>query len=197
MSEFWIYLEIGLRHVLDINAYDHILFLAALTVPYAFKDWKKILILVSLFTIGHTLALLLSVFEIVTIQASLVEFLIPVTILCTAVYNLFTSGKTAKRDNANIAGLITLFFGIIHGLGFSNYFKSLLAGSASDKILPLLEFAVGIEVAQVIVVLVVLILAFIVQNFSRNSKRDWVLITSSIIIGVVIPMLIGSEIWKK
>lgn len=196
MSEFLIYLEIGLRHVLDINAYDHILFLVALTVPYAFKDWKKVLIFVSIFTLGHTLALLLSVFEIITIKASLVEFLIPITILCTAVYNLFTSGKSAKKENNSVVGFITLFFGIIHGLGFSNYFKSILGGSAGDKLLPLLEFALGIELAQIIVVLVVLILSFIVQNFFRNSKRDWILIVSSIIIGVIIPMLIESEIWN-
>jgi hypothetical protein len=196
MSEFMIYLEIGLRHVLDINAYDHILFLVALTVPYAFKDWKKVLILVSVFTLGHTLALLLSVFEIVTIKASLVEFLIPITILCTAVYNLFTSGKSARKDNINVTGFITLSFGIIHGLGFSNYFKTILGGSAGDKMLPLLEFALGIEVAQIIVVLIVLVLSFIVQNFFRNSKRDWIIIVSSIIIGVIIPMLIESEIWN-
>ena len=196
MSEFMIYLEIGLRHVLDINAYDHILFLVALTVPYAFKDWKKVLILVSVFTLGHTLALFLSVFEIVTIKASLVEFLIPITILCTAVYNLFTSGKSAKKDSISVTGFITLFFGIIHGLGFSNYFKSILPGSAGDKMLPLLEFALGIEIAQIIVVLIVLVLSFIVQNFFRNSKRDWILIVSSIIIGVIIPMLIESEIWN-
>ena len=196
MSEFMIYLEIGLRHVLDINAYDHILFLVALTVPYAFKDWKKVLILVSVFTLGHTLALFLSVFEIVTIKASLVEFLIPITILCTAVYNLFTSGKSAKKDSISVTGFITLFFGIIHGLGFSNYFKSILPGSAGDKMLPLLEFALGIEIAQIIVVLIVLVLSFIVHNFFRNSKRDWILIVSSIIIGVIIPMLIESEIWN-
>lgn len=197
MSAFLIYLEIGLRHVLDINAYDHILFLVALAVPYAFKDWKKILILVSVFTLGHTLALLLSVFEIVTIKASLVEFLIPMTILSTAVYNLFTSGKSAKKDNMGVVGFIALFFGIIHGLGFSNYFKTILAGSPDDKVIPLLEFALGIELAQILVVLTVLILSFIVQNFFRNSKRDWVLIASSIIIGVVIPMIIESEIWHK
>lgn len=191
-----IYLEIGLRHVLDINAYDHILFLVALTVPYAFKDWKKVLILVSIFTLGHTLALLLSVLEVVTIKASLVEFLIPITILCTAIYNLFTAGKSARKENISVTGFITLFFGIIHGLGFSNYFKSILGGSAGDKLLPLLEFALGIEVAQIIVVLLVLVLSFIVQNFFRNSKRDWILIVSSIIIGIIIPMLIESEIWN-
>lgn len=197
MSEFMLYLQIGLKHVLDINAYDHILFLTALVVPYHFKDWKKILILVTTFTLGHTLALILSVFGWVKIDVALVEFLIPITILCTAVYNLFNAGKGSGKSNISVAVFITLFFGIIHGLGFSNYFNSILAGSPGDKILPLLEFALGIELAQLAVVLTVLIVSFILQYFIRNSKRNWVLITSSIIIGVVIPMLIESEIWKK
>lgn len=197
MSEFLIYLEIGLHHVLDIRGYDHILFLIALTVPYAFKDWKRVLLLVSIFTIGHTLALLLSVFGVIMIKAALVEFLIPITILITAVYNLFTAGKAAKKDGINVIGFITLFFGIIHGLGFSNYFKSILSGSASDKIAPLLEFALGIEIAQLIVVLVVLLLSFILQHFARFSKRDFTLVTSAFVIGVVVPMLLESDIWNN
>ncbi len=196
MSEFMLYLQIGLRHVLDIKAYDHVLFLTALVVAYSFKDLKKTFILVSIFTLGHTLALLLSVFDMLKINSSLVEFLIPITILCTALYNLFNAGKGGGKSNISIAVFITLFFGIIHGLGFSNYFNSILAGSPGDKFLPLLSFALGIELAQLIVVLVVLLLSFLIQYFIRNSKRNWVLITSSIIIGVVIPMLIESEIWK-
>lgn len=197
MSEFLIYLEIGLHHVLDIRGYDHILFLIALTVPYAFKDWKRVLLLVSIFTIGHTLALVLSVFGVIMIKAALVEFLIPVTILVAAVYNLFTAGKTAKKDGINVIGFITLFFGIIHGLGFSNYFKSILSGNASDKIAPLLEFALGIEIAQLIVVLVVLLVSFILQHFARFSKRDFTLVTSAFVIGVVVPMLLESDIWNN
>lgn len=196
MSEFWIYLEIGLRHVLDIKGYDHVLFLIALTVPYAFKDWKRILLLVSIFTIGHTLALMLSVFNIVMIRASLVEFLIPVTILITALFHLFTAGKSAKADNINVTGFVTLFFGVIHGLGFSNYFKSILDGSPSDKLLPLLEFALGIELAQIIVVLVVLLFSFVFQNFLRFSKRDFTLVFSAFVVGVVVPMIIESNIWN-
>ena len=196
MSDFMLYMQIGLRHVLDINAYDHILFLTALVVPYHFKDWRKIITLVSIFTLGHTLALVLAVFELVKINASLVEFLIPITILFTAIANLFKAGKGGGNANMSVAIIITLFFGIIHGLGFSNYFNSILAGSPSDKLLPMLYFAVGIELAQLAVVLAVLLLSFFVQYFIRNSKRDWILITSSIIIGVVIPMLIESEIWK-
>lgn len=181
--------------MLDTAAYDHVLFLIALTVPYAFKDWKRILLLVSVFTVGHTLALMLSVFGVVMIKASLVEFLIPITILVTAAYHLFTAGKTAKNDNMGIVGFITLFFGIIHGLGFSNYFKAILPGNPGDKVVPLLEFALGIELAQIIVVLAVLVISYIVQNFFRFSKRDFALVMSAFVIGVVIPMVIGSEIW--
>ncbi|OXA91665.1 HupE/UreJ family protein [Flavobacterium hercynium] len=197
MSDFWIYFQIGLKHVLDINAYDHVLFLIALTVPYTFKDWKRILILVSVFTVGHTLALMLSVFGIVAVKVSLVEFLIPITILITAFFHLFTAGKATKNESLNLIFFVTLFFGIIHGLGFSNYFKTILGGTPTSKLLPLGEFALGIEAAQIIVVFVVLVLSYIVQTVFRFSKRDWALVMSAFIIGVVVPMIISSPIWNR
>ncbi|KAF2331008.1 MULTISPECIES: HupE/UreJ family protein [Flavobacterium] len=197
MSQFWIYFQIGLKHVLDINAYDHVLFLIALTVPYLFKDWKRIFLLVSIFTVGHTLALILSVYGIIAIKVNTVEFLIPITILITALYHLFTAGKTSKNDSINLVFFITLFFGIIHGLGFSNYFKTILGGSATSKLLPLGEFALGIEAAQLIVVFVVLVISYIVQTVFRFSKRDWALVMSAFVIGVVIPMIIESPIWNR
>ncbi len=197
MSEFWIYFQIGLKHVLDIHAYDHVLFLIALTVPFSFNDWKRIFLLVSLFTIGHTTALLLSVYNIVAIKVNIVELLIPITILITSLYALFTAGKSSKKDSINLVFFITLFFGIIHGLGFSNYFKTILGGSANSKLIPLSEFALGIESAQIVVVFVVLILSYIVQTVFRFSKRDWTLVMSAFIIGVVLPMIIESEIWNR
>jgi hypothetical protein len=195
MSEFWIYFQIGLKHVLDIHAYDHVLFLIALAVPFSFKDWKRVVLLVTLFTFGHTMALLLSVFEIVTIRVDVVEFLIPITIVIAAFFNLFTAGKSSKRESINLVFFITLFFGIIHGLGFSNYFKTILGGSNTSKIVPLLEFALGIEAAQIAVVFVVLVLSYMVQTVFRFSKRDWALVMSAFIIGVVLPMIIENEIW--
>ena len=126
MSDFWVYFEVGMRHVLNLFSYDHVLFLIALSVPYVFKDWKKILLLVSLFTVGHTLALLLSVYGIVVVKVNLIEFLILITILITALFHLFTAGKSAKNESINAIGFITLFFGIIHGLGFATYFKSII-----------------------------------------------------------------------
>lgn len=197
MSEFWIYFNTGLRHVLDINAYDHVLFLIALTIPYAFKDWQRVLLLVTLFTLGHTMALLLSVYGFVQIKVNLVEFLIPITILITAIFHLFTAGKNSKKESISFIAIITIFFGIIHGLGFSNYFNTILPGNASAKLIPLLEFALGIEAAQIIVVLLVLIISYIVQTVFRFSKRDWTLVMSAFVIGVVIPMVIESEIWGR
>lgn len=197
MSQFWLYFNLGLEHVLDINAYDHVMFLIALMIPYAFKDWKRILLLVSLFTLGHTLSLILSVFGTVFIAPIYVEFLIPITIFVTAIFHLFTAGKSSKKESITFVAIVTLFFGIIHGLGFSNYFNSILPGSAADKLLPLLEFALGIEASQIIVVFVVLVISYIAQTFFRFSKRDWALVLSAFIIGLVLPMLIENEIWNK
>ena len=195
MDAFFIYLDMGINHVLDIKGYDHVLFLLALISPYAFKDWKRILFLVSIFTVGHTLALVLSVYNVVSVKASLVEFLIPVTILITALFALFTAGKTTKKESVTFVAGVTLFFGLIHGLGFSNYFKTIMIGTPSEKVLPLMEFALGIEVAQLIVVMIGLILAYVAQAVFKFSKREWGLIIASFIIGAVVPMLIENEIW--
>ena len=197
MSEFWVYFQIGLHHVLDIQAYDHVLFLMALVIPFTFKDWKKIILSVTLFTLGHTTALVFSVYKILVVKASFIEFLIPITILLTAIYNLATIGKSNKKEKINWVFLITLFFGIIHGFGFSNYFNTLLGGSSNSKLVPLLEFALGIEAAQLTVVLAVLVLAYIVQTVFKYSRRDWILVGSAFIVGVVLPMIIESEIWNQ
>ena len=196
MSDFWLYFNIGLKHVLDMNGYDHMLFLMALTVPYGIKQWRTLLLLLTLFTIGHTMSLILSVYGIISIQSSIIELLILLTILGAAVYNFFKSAKkSVKKENITVTAIGTLFFGIIHGLGFSSFFKNMMVADNEDKLIPLLEFALGIEAAQIIVVLAVLIISAIVQNFFRVSRRDWILVTSSFIAGVIIPMIIDSEIW--
>jgi putative Ca2+/H+ antiporter (TMEM165/GDT1 family) len=197
MSEFWIYFQVGLHHVLNWLAYDHVLFLVALVISLAFRDWKRIVMLVSVFTIGHTLALFLSVFEVVQVKVKWVEFLIPITILITALWQILTASKSNKKsDNSNFILITTLFFGIIHGLGFSNYFNSILPGKPTDKIFPLLEFALGIELAQLIVVLSVLVLSYILQHFFRVSRRDFILIFASIVVGIVLPLIFGNEIFN-
>ncbi|WP_340066894.1 HupE/UreJ family protein [Ascidiimonas aurantiaca] len=189
MELFWYYVKLGLTHVLDINAYDHVLFFIALAIPYTFKDWKKIIWLVTIFTIGHTLTLLLAIYGIVSIKTSLVEFLIPLTILATALFNVFTAGKPARKEKLGITFFFTLFFGLIHGLGFSNYFRQIIAVE-DNKLIPTLEFALGIEIAQIIVVLIVLVLSFIISSLFRFNKKEWILVISSIVVGMAIPMLI-------
>ncbi len=187
MSQFWFYFQLGLEHVLDWNAYDHILFLVVLVAAYSFAEWKRVLWLVTIFTLGHALSLFLSVYEIVTVNTGWVEMLIAITILVTAIYNIMTAKKKASQKNVNVLYFATAFFGIIHGLGFSYYFKRIVL--TESKLLPLLEFTLGIETAQIIVVLAVLILGFIFQNFFRINKRDWILVLSSIVIGVILPIL--------
>lgn len=192
LEEFWFNVQYGVNHVLDINAYDHVLFLIVLAVPYVFKDWKRVFILVSLFTLGHTLSLVLAAYNVVSVNGKIVEFLIPVTILIIAIFNVFTAGKTAKSDKAGVLFFSTLFFGLVHGLGFAREFK-IMVGKTENKLVTLLEFALGIELAQIIIVFVVLFLGFLMQTVFRFSKRDWVMIVSAIVIGLVIPMIINSN----
>lgn len=195
MSDFWLYFNIGLTHVLDFKGYDHMLFLTALTVPYTFKQWRQLLLLLTLFTIGHTMSLILSVYGIISFKSEIIEFLILVTILLAALYNFVKTGKSPKNENMSVVAIGTLFFGIIHGLGFSGFFKNMVLAHKDEKLVPLLEFALGIEAAQVIVVLVVLIAGALMQNFFRVSRRDWILVMSSFVAGVIIPILIDSDIW--
>ena len=194
MDNFIFFLKEGLFHVLDWNAYDHILFLIALVVVYDFKNWKKVFWLISLFTIGHTFSLILAAYKVVSVSSDWVEFLIPVTIIITAVINVFYAKAASKKTKMNTNLFFALFFGLIHGLGFSSYFR-LLIGTSERKFIPLLEFALGIEIAQIIIVVIILILGFVFQTFFRFSKRDWVIIISSIVIGVVLPMLKGAIFW--
>jgi hypothetical protein len=192
LEDFWFNVQFGINHVLDLNGYDHVLFLIVLSVPYLFKDWKRVLILVSVFTLGHTVSLLLGAYNIVKINDKLVEFLIPVTILVVAVYNVFTAERRAKVYKIGILFIATLFFGLIHGLGFAREFKMFI-GNTENKLMPLLEFALGIEFAQLIIVFMAVFIGFLVQTIFRFSKRDWIMVISAIVVGLVIPMLINSE----
>ncbi|WP_299548665.1 HupE/UreJ family protein [Seonamhaeicola sp.] len=192
LENFWFNVEYGINHVLDINAYDHVLFLIVLTVPYVFKDWKRVLLLVSVFTLGHTLSLVLAAYSVVRVNGQLVEFLIPVTILIVALFNVFTAGKGAQKEKVGVLFLSTLFFGLIHGLGFAREFHILL-GDSDNKLVLLLEFALGIELAQVIIVFIVLFLGYVGQTIFRFSKRDWIMVISAIVVGLVIPMILNSE----
>jgi hypothetical protein len=163
-------------------------------VPYLFKDWKRVLLLVTLFTLGHCLSLVLAAYNVVSVNGKLVEFLIPITIIITAIYNVFTAGKKDKNKKVGLLVFAALFFGLIHGLGFAREF-TMVFGDADSKLLALVEFALGIEIAQVIIVFVVLFVGMLFQTIFRFSQRDWVMVLSSIVIGLVIPILIENNIF--
>lgn len=192
MSDFWLYFNLGFHHVLDWKAYDHILFLIVLCAAYSFSSWKKLLILVTLFTLGHSLSLLLASYNVVSVSGKVIEFLIPITILVVAIFNLFTAGKEKTMEKMRVLYIATIFFGLIHGLGFASFFKEL---NTTGEFAPLLELALGIEAAQIIVVIGILIIAFVFQTVFRFNKRDWVLVVSSLVIGMAIPMLIDNWIF--
>ncbi len=193
MNEFIFYFKMGLFHVLDIKAYDHILFLIVLAIIYQFKQWKKVLWLITLFTIGHSITLALSAYGILNVRADLVEFLIPLTIFITGLMNVLTAKKASVgKENQNL--FFALFFGLIHGLGFSNYFK-IMIGKTSDKLVPLLEFALGVEAAQVIIVMLILLVGSLVQSIFGVNRRDWILVGSSIVIGFAFQMMMNRVFW--
>lgn len=188
------YIEMGLNHVLDLAAYDHILFLAALSLPFTFKSWKSVLVLATVFTVAHCFSLGLSVYDIILMDVGLIEFLIPVTILLTAVFNVLYMKTVSGERSILLHVLATAFFGLIHGFGFSNYFKMLMSGE-DEKLSPLLGFAAGIELSQVLIVFIVLALASVIQSIFKIKRKYFVSLASILIIIITIPMLIATFPW--
>jgi hypothetical protein len=187
MDEIWLYFSIGWEHIISINALDHILFVTALAAIYIFKDWKKVLILVTAFTIGHSLTLALSVYDIIRVNDKVVEFLIPVTILITGVFNLFQKDFTPKSLQLNY--FFALFFGLIHGMGFANSIRFMLANNESIG-WPLFSFNVGLEAGQIVIVFIILSLSYLFINFLKLPRKIWVIFLSSIAILVSSFMII-------
>ena len=194
IDSFLKFLELGLYHIISFDVYYHILFEVLLSLPFLFKDWKWVLILVSIFTLGHTLSLILGVYDVINLNVNVTEWLIPVTILFTALYNIFTAGKSIQTRPYFIYGIV-LFFGLIHGLGFANAFESMVSNNEST-FLAVIEFGLGVEVGQLIVVFCALFLSFIFQNIFRLSNRDWVLVSSSIILGFMLPAIFMSPLFS-
>ncbi len=193
MSEFGLYYGLGLDHILDVNGYDHILFVIALSSLYQLREWKPVLSMVTAFTLGHSVTLALATLKIVTIDSALVEFLIPVTIVFTAISNLFVKrppGSSKLAINAIYAGV----FGLIHGLGFSNFLRSLL-GNEESIVMPLFAFNVGLEVGQIIIVAIFLVLSFIFVSIFSVAQRDWKMIISSAVGGVAITLMLDAVYW--
>lgn len=183
MTTFGLYLSLGFDHIADLAGYDHILFLMALCAVYSIKEWAKVLILVTAFTLGHTLTLALATLDLIRLSTSLIEFLIPLTIIITGIWNIVQRSGSEHAFSHRFKYAIAMFFGLIHGLGFSNYLRSLL-GSEQELLLPLFSFNLGLELGQIMIVLVVLLVSFILVNVIGMKRREWNLLLSGASIGV-------------
>ncbi|MGV3640316.1 MAG: HupE/UreJ family protein [Adhaeribacter sp.] len=188
MQDFPLYFELGFQHILDWQGYDHILFVSALCALYTFKNWSRVLWLVTAFTLGHSITLALSVLGQVKLPAAWIEFLIPVTIIATALFNIFN--KSMSLQAARLAYGLALVFGLIHGLGFSNYLKSLL-GSDTNIVGELLAFNLGLELGQVLIVTAVLSISWLALQVFRVLRREWSLVLSSMILGMALMMALS------
>ena len=189
MTTFSLYFQLGLTHILDIRGYDHILFVVALCAMYLLRDWRKILLLVTAFTVGHSITLALATLRLVRLDPDLVEFLIPVTIFITAVSNIVRKRGAALPRVAPLNYGLALVFGLIHGLGFSNYLRSLL-GKEQSIVGPLVSFNLGLELGQLVIVLVFLLSGSVVVGLLGAARRDWKLVISSAIAGISLMLVV-------
>ncbi|MEC8396783.1 MAG: HupE/UreJ family protein [Bacteroidota bacterium] len=189
MEKFLFYFDLGFYHVLDIAGLDHFYFLVALSLPFTFRNWKKLLLWVSIFTLGHSLSLLVTHFNWIKIEATLVEFLIPLTICITCISILFQ--KQHSHLQGSWINLITLFFGLVHGFGFGRYFK--MIASEGEAILGLLEFALGVEFAQIFIVIFVLLINWLVIKFLKIQSLKWKLVVASMVLSQA--LLMTSNNW--
>ncbi|MEM8967117.1 MAG: HupE/UreJ family protein [Bacteroidota bacterium] len=194
MSTFSLYFNLGLTHILDIQGYDHILFVVALCALYMLRDWRKVLILVTAFTIGHSVTLALATLNIIQVNAAFIEFLIPVTIFITAVSNILRDQKNASPSRVQLNYVYALFFGLIHGMGFSNYLRSLL-GQEEDITVPLLAFNLGLELGQIVIVAIVLVAASIFVSILSVARRDWKLVISAAVAGIALTLMMDAKFW--
>ena len=197
MHSIDMYINLGFQHISDLAGYDHILFLLALCAVYSIDQWRRLFILVTAFTVGHSITLALSSFGWVVIPSHIIEFLIPVTILITAIRNVAVpTSDQLTDDQGNMAGhyLVALCFGFIHGMGFSNYFRALMMDSSSITI-PLLGFNLGIEIGQLLVVSIIVIVASLVVKFAQVKHRDWNLFISGAAAGISIVLMNETAFW--
>jgi hypothetical protein len=185
MQDFWLYFTLGREHIADLSGYDHILFVAALCLGYLPRDWKKILVLVTAFTVGHSITLALSVLNIIEVSSKWIEFLIPVTIVITAL--ACTYRKPGSSQKMSPVYLLTVLFGLIHGLGFSNYLKSLL-GKNDNIVTDLLAFNIGLEIGQLIIVAAILVLSYLFLSILKINEKVYILFTAGAIFGVAFLM---------
>ncbi|UCD23452.1 MAG: HupE/UreJ family protein [Gemmatimonadota bacterium] len=196
-SEFVVYFRLGIEHIADLRGYDHILFIAALTVAYALKQWRQLLILVTSFTLGHSITLALATVGAIRVNSTLVEVLIPITILVTSVFNIADSGVAQNSDGGSdrmrrhqsVLYALAGGFGLIHGLGFSSFLRAVL-GAEQSIVVPLFAFNVGLEIGQILIVAVLFVIGAALTQWARTSRRDWLLVVSGGTAAVALTLLI-------
>lgn len=195
MEDFRFYFILGQNHILDLQGYDHILFVVALCVVYSHRSWKNLAWLVTAFTLGHSITLALSTLRMVNINSDLIEFMIPITIFITAILNL-----TTKKEEVKINPflwqryVLALFFGLIHGLGFSNFLKSIL-GKAESIWLPLLYFNVGLELGQLLIVAGTLVGTYLLVDILRLKMKTWIVLVSISIAAIALVLTWQNQIF--
>ncbi len=194
MHPFPFYLQLGFDHISDIAGYDHILFLIALCAVYRIEQWKNLLILVTAFTVGHSITLALTSFSVITISSRIIEFLIPVTIAITAIHNIYGYDSMNSVNKMNGRYFMALFFGFIHGMGFSNYFRALLMDD-SLIIIPLLGFNLGIEIGQLLIVFFIVGMVFVLLNLLGMRHRDWSCFISGGAFSMSLLLMVETKFW--
>lgn len=187
MSDFLLYLQLGWEHIISLDALDHQLFVLVLVAVYAISDVKRILILITSFTIGHSLTLVLSVLDVFRIPSHWVEFLIPLTIVLTAVDNVLLKNQPRRLMKLNY--YLALFFGLIHGMGFANIARMSLA-SEQEIAVPLLGFNVGLELGQLFVVAGIMMIYYVVVQVFKAPRRDWILFVSAAVFALSMQLVL-------
>lgn len=187
MQDFLFYLKLGWEHIISLDALDHQLFVLVLVAVFGLKDWKKILWLVTAFTIGHSITLAMSVLDLLRVPGTWVEFLIPVTIFITATDNILMRNRPKNLMQMNY--YLALFFGLIHGMGFANTARVMMS-EEQNIFWPLLGFNIGLELGQIVVVAIILAVLFILVDFFKVSRKDWMMFVSSAVFALSLQMLL-------
>jgi HupE / UreJ protein len=197
MTDFFIFLKLGFQHITDLEGYDHMLFIIALSAAYTIYEWKKVLVLITFFTIGHSISLALAVLDVFKINSNWIEFLIPLTILATAVNSLVFDLRIENLKTNNLISkkiLFVIFFGLIHGLGFSNYLKSLL-GKSESLVLELFSFNLGLELGQILILGFIFVIITLFINNLQVKRRELTIAICCLVIGLTLPLIIEKWIF--
>lgn len=190
MSEFQAYLHLGFDHISDLNAYDHIVFIIALCAAYPLHKWRSVILFATAFTVGHSITLALATLRILLVPSDLVEVLIPVTILATCLLNIFRPFE--RKAGGKTSYVLALFFGLIHGLGFSSYLRALL-GKEESIIAPLFFFNIGLELGQLMILVIFAAVAFVFLRLLGIPHRQWNLFVSGAATGISVMLLLGTN----